>query len=140
MMEEEKTPAMEEPRKDAVMAVKKQNRISEFFHNIINGEYFVRDSFFRNIPFLGYLTVLAIIYISNSFYAEKTFRQIEKTNKELKELRFQYISSKSDLMFMGKLTEIAKRVKGLGLHETTIPPYKIFYDSATLNSENQEED
>ena len=140
MMEQEKTPAMEESRKEEVQPVKKLNKIREFFHNIIIGEFFVRDSFFRNIPYLGYITVLAIVYISNSYYAEKTFRKIETTKKELKELRFQYISSKSDLMFLGKQTEIAKRVKGMGLQETTIPPYKIFYDGDTLNPKNQEED
>lgn len=140
-MEEEKTPDMEDIRQEEVKPVrKKRNPVSGFFHNIIIGEFFIRDSFFRNMPYLGYLTILAIIYISNNYYAEKTFRKIEKTKKELKELRFQYISSKSDLMFHSKQTEIAKRVIHAGLQETTIPPYKIFYDRDTLNKNQQEEE
>ena len=137
-MEEGKARLGEEPQKEGVRPVKKLNRLRVFFHNIIIGEFFSRDSFFKTIPFLGYLTIIAIVYISNTYYAEKTFRQIEKTKIELKELRFQYISSKSELMFYSKQTEIAKRVINKGLKVTTIPPFKIFYDKDSLNAKNQE--
>ena len=137
-MEEEKSRTVEEPQKEKVHPVQKLNRVRAFFHNIIIGEFFSRDSFFKTIPFLGYLTIIAIVYISNTYYAEKTFRQIEKTKIELKELRFQYISSKSELMFYSKQTKIAKRVINTGLKETTIPPFKIFYNNDSLNAKNQE--
>jgi Bacteriodetes cell division protein (FtsL-like) len=137
-MEEGKARTPEEPQKEDVRPVKKLHRLRAFFHNIIIGEVFSRDSFFKTIPYLGYLTIIAIVYISNTYYAEKTFRQIEKTKLELKELRFQYISSKSELMFYSKQTEIAKRVIYTGLKETTIPPFKIFYDKDSLNVKNQE--
>ncbi len=137
-MEEGKIRTLEEPQKEEVRPVKKLNRLRAFFHNIIIGEFFSRDSFFKTIPYLGYLTIIAIVYISNTYYAEKTFRQIEKTKIELKELRFQYISSKSELMFYSKQTEIAKRVINTGLKETTIPPFKIFYGKDSLNAKNQE--
>jgi|PlaIllAssembly_1097288.scaffolds.fasta_scaffold760932_2 hypothetical protein len=140
MAQEKATETKEILQEDVKPVKKRRNRVSEFFHNIIIGEFFVRESFFRNIPYLGYLTILAIIYISNSYYAEKTFRKIEATKKELKELQFQYISSRSELMFHSKLTEIAKRVSSTGLQETTTPPYKIFYDRDSLNTKNQEEE
>ena len=141
MMEEETTNGTEKIRQEEPLPVKKKrNPVGGFFHNIIMSEFFVRESFFRNIPFIGYLTILAIIYISNSYYAEKTFRKIETTKKELKELRFQYISSKSDLMFYSKQTEIAKRVVQTGLQVTSIPPYKIFIDRDTMNVNKQEEE
>ena len=139
-MEKDKTPGIEEPVNENVRPVKKVNKIGNFFHNIIIGEYFVRDSFFRNIPYLGYLTILAIIYISNSYYAEKTFLQIETINKEMKEIKFHYISSRSELMFHSRQTEIAKRVIKTGLHASPVPPYKIFYDKDTLKTIIQEED
>jgi hypothetical protein len=136
-MEEQKTVAPEEPHREDVRPAKKSNRVKALFHNIIIGDFFSRDSFFKTIPYLGYLAVLAIVYISNTYYAEKTFRQIEKIKTELKELRFQYISSKAELMYYGKQTEIAKRVISAGLKETKIPPFKIFYakDSLSANEE-----
>jgi hypothetical protein len=137
-MEEQKVFTPEESQKEGVHPVKKLNRVRAFFHNIIIGDVFSRDSFFKTIPYLGYITVLAIVYISNTYYAEKTFRQIETIKTELKELRFQYISSKSELMYYGKPTEIAKRVIPAGLKETTIPPYKIFYAKDSLNTKEPE--
>jgi hypothetical protein len=134
-MEDQKTLTPEESQKEGVHPVNKLNRLRTFFHNIIIGDVFSKDSFFKTIPYLGYLTVLAIIYISNTYYAEKTFRQIEIIKVELKELRFQYISSKSELMYFGKQTEIAKRVLSAGIKETKIPPYKIFYATDSLNTQ-----
>jgi hypothetical protein len=137
-MEEQKKLTPEEPQKEGVRAVKQLNRVRAFFHNIIIGDVFSRDSFFKTIPYLGYLTVLAIVYISNTYYAEKTLQQIEKIKIELRELRFQYISSKSELMYCGKQTEIAKRVLPAGLKETKIPPFKIFYATDSLNTKEPE--
>jgi hypothetical protein len=137
-MEEQKVYTPDESQKEEVRPVKKLNRVRAFFHNIIIGDVFSKDSFFKTIPYLGYLTVLAIVYISNTYYAEKTFRQIETIKTELKELRFQYISSKSELMYYGKQTEIAKRVLSAGIKETKIPPFKIFYATDSLNPQIRE--
>ena len=137
-MEELKVLTPDESPKERVHPGKRLKRVRVFFHNIIIGDIFSRDSFFKTIPYLGYLTVLAIVYISNTYYAEKTFRQIETIKVELKELRFQYISSKSELMYYGKQTEIAKRVLSAGIKETTIPPFKIFYATDSLNTKIRE--
>ena len=118
--------------------VKTARRVSSFIHNIIIGDVFSKQSFFRTLPFIVYLTILAIIYISNTFYAEKRFRQIEQIKSDLKELRFQYISSKSELMYYGKQTEIAKRVLPMGLKESKTPPFKIFYTVDTTKSKVRE--
>jgi hypothetical protein len=133
-MEKEKVLTPDETQKEGVHPVKKLNKVRAFFHNIIIGDIFSKDSFFKTIPYLGYLTLLAIAYISNTYYAEKTFRQIEKIKIELRELRFQYISSKSELMYYGKQTEIAKRVLPAGLKETKIPPFKIFYATDSVST------
>jgi hypothetical protein len=137
-MEEQKVITPEESQKEGVHPVRKLNQVSAFFHNIIIGDFFSRDSFFRTIPYLGYLTLLAIIYISNTYYAEKTFRQIETIKNEMKELRFQYISSKSELMYFGKQTEIAKRVIPAGFKESKNPPFKIYYSKDSLNKQTPE--
>jgi hypothetical protein len=137
-MEEQKVFTPEESQKEGVRPVKKLNRVRAFFHNIIIGDVFSKDSFFKTIPYLGYLTILAIVYISNTYYAEKTFRQIETIKVEMKELRFQYISSKSELMYYGKQTEIAKRVLSAGIKETKIPPFKIFYATDSLTTQIRE--
>lgn len=76
-------------------------------------------------PFTIFLTILALLYISNTFYAEKTIRKIYDTKKELKELRFEFLTNKSELMHRSKQSEVAKSVSVLGLKESRTPPFKI---------------
>jgi len=108
---------------------KKKRRLVKPIQKILDGEFLTRESVINNLPYLGFLTLIAIIYIANTFYAEKTFKEIEATKKELKELRYQYITTKSALMFTSKQTEIAMRAKQLGLGEKKAPPYKIFHST-----------
>ena len=76
----------------------------------------------KNIPFFLFLSVLAVIYIYNGHYADKTVRNINKVNKELKELQYEYKTLKSEVMYRSKQSELAKAVEPLGLKELTVPP------------------
>lgn len=85
----------------------------------------------RNIPFFLFLSALAVIYIYNGHYADKTIRSINKVSKELKELHYEYKTVKSEVMFRSKQSELAKEVDTLGLKELITPPI-ILQDSADL--------
>ena len=76
----------------------------------------------KNIPFFLFLAVLAVIYIYNGHYADKTVRNINRTSNELKELQYEYKTLKSEVMFRSKQSELAKAVAPLGLKELTAPP------------------
>jgi hypothetical protein len=76
----------------------------------------------RNLPFFLFLTVLAIVYIYNGHYADKTVRNINKVSTELKELQYEYKTLKSEVMFRSKESELAKAVGPLGLKELIVPP------------------
>src|SRR5260221_13496692 len=76
----------------------------------------------KNIPFFLCLAALALIYIYNGHYADKIVRDINRTNKELKELQYEYKTLKSEVMFRSKQSELAKAVEPFGLKELTMPP------------------
>lgn len=76
----------------------------------------------KNIPFFLFLAVLAVIYIYNGHYADKTVRNINKVSRELKELQYEYKTLKSEVMFRSKQSELVKAVEPLGLKELTRPP------------------
>jgi hypothetical protein len=50
---------------------------------------------------------------------------LDRTNKSLKELRSEYITTKSDLMIISKQSEVAEATLKMGLKELTSPPKKI---------------
>jgi cell division protein FtsL len=79
----------------------------------------------KNIPYFLFLAVLAVIYIYNGHYADKTIRQVTRVNKELKELQYEYKTIKSEVMFRSKQSELAKAVEPFGLKELLQPPIVI---------------
>lgn len=84
-----------------------------------------KESAVNIMPFLFFLTVLGMLYIANKHYSEKNIRQIEKINKELKELKWEHLTAKSELVSKSKQSEVAKMTKLFGLNEAVVPPIKI---------------
>src|SRR4051812_35915193 len=78
-----------------------------------------------NMPFVLFLVVLAALHIANNHMAENYARDIAKTEKEVKELRWQYMTTTSSLMQKSKQSEVVRLVGTQGLKELRIPPYKI---------------
>jgi hypothetical protein len=79
----------------------------------------------QNMPRILFLAALALIYIANSHLAEKKIRRINQLSKEIKELKWEYINVKSELMFRSKMSEVSKSVEQLGLKQLSSPPRKI---------------
>lgn len=78
-----------------------------------------------NLPFLFFLVLLAALHIANNNMAENYARNIVHTEKDVKQLRWQYMTTASALMLKSKQSEVAKLVDAQGLKELRIPPYKI---------------
>ena len=82
-----------------------------------------------SMPFLVFLAVLCIIYISNSHRANEMQRELNVRNNELKEMRWKYLDSKSQLMYVKTETQIINSAKHVGLQPSLLPAYKITVDS-----------
>lgn len=77
------------------------------------------------LPKIFFVLVLGLVYIGNTHYAEQTVRKINLMQVEVEDLRADYTTLKSDLMFSSKQSEVARKVKAFGLKESLIPPYKV---------------
>jgi hypothetical protein len=77
------------------------------------------------LPFVLFVTFLGMIYIANRHLAEKNIRDIDKINKQVKELSWEYKVTKADLAYKSTLSEVAKRVDTLGVKESIEPAQKI---------------
>lgn len=82
-------------------------------------------NWFNNLPLLLFVAMLGIVHVANNHYLENKVRTINKLEAEIKELRWNYMTGKSNLMLKSKQSEVANVVKHLGLKELTVPPYKI---------------
>lgn len=76
---------------------------------------------FRFFRYLIFLAFLAFIYIANNYYAERNIREINLLRKELKELRHEYIHTKTQLMDIEKQSQIAKKLEKKGIKKNKEP-------------------
>jgi hypothetical protein len=115
----------EEAEKELVVEEKSPKEISDnalwqLFTKNVNAEKATGA-----LPFVLFLVLLGMIYIGNMHLAEKNIRDIDKIGKEVKELSWDYKTSKADLAFKSTLSEVAKRVDTLGIKESVEPPQKL---------------
>ncbi len=107
---------------------KKKAQVGNTLFGILKGNLFSYDFVLVYLPFVFFLGGLSMVYIANNYYAVKTIMKIAKEKKELKELRYEFITSSSSLMQMISQSAIAGRmeIKSKGLKESTTPPFKIY--------------
>lgn len=87
----------------------------------------------RFMPYALFVMAMGIIYIGNRHFSDKMIRRIDKMEAEVEDLRADFTTLKADYMYASKQSEVARKVKKLGLLETRIPPYKIVVNSDDYN-------
>ena len=91
--------------------------------------YFENGFPVKHLPKILFGMFLSLVYISNTHYAEKTTRSISRAQSEVEDLRADFTTLKADVMFASKQSEVARRVKPLGLKESMKPPFKIIVEA-----------
>lgn len=79
----------------------------------------------KNLPFILFLSLIALLYIANGHYAVKNIREINTLDKEVQELNWRYLNAKSDLMLRSKMSEVSQGVSNDGLIVPVTPPLNI---------------
>lgn len=83
------------------------------------------NTILKNLPYVIFLGFLGTIYIANVHYAENTMRKIDQLEKEITDLRWKYMSEKSELMYNSTQSRVSSRVKSLKLSTEGKKPFKI---------------
>lgn len=103
----------------------------EKFHfslkQLIDGRLLDTELVNSNQWYVVMLTVIGIIYITIGYYSENLYKEKNKLEQEVKELRFESITTASHLMKMSLQSEVKKQIeqKGLSLKESKEPPIRI---------------
>lgn len=120
---------VEEPKEILKKTEKlKESKVGITLRSVLDGSVLTKEAVVRLLPLGLYISVLIVTYIGISYNSEKNIRKTNKTRNELKELEFEYISTKSDLMHVSKQSEVAIRIDSLkiGVKESLVPPIKLF--------------
>jgi hypothetical protein len=108
----------------------KAEPLKGFWGGLFSEGVIAQETAVRMLPFIIFVAMLGMVYIANRHFAEKTVREIDKLNKEVKELSWDYKTLKADLMQKSTQTEVALLVDTLGLKEPVEPPKKIAVEVA----------
>ncbi len=94
---------------------------------LLDGSLLTREAVVRQLPYILFVTFLAVIYIGNRYHAEKVVRETTILQNEIRELRSESISVEAELMDISKQSEVVLLVqqRGLDLKESVEPPKKI---------------
>jgi len=96
--------------------------------NTLFGGFMEKRETARLAPYFILFILMSLIYITNAYVSEKNNRKIQETKQELIKLRYEYISSKSQLMDSSRQSYIARKLEATGIKESTVPPTIIIVD------------
>lgn len=99
--------------------------IKQKAYNILKGKFLVDEDALKNWVFIIFITVLGLIMISSSHSIDKKVQKIAKLIKQKKELRSQFIATRSDLMKMKMESSVVSKLENTGLFVSNEPPIKI---------------
>ncbi|MFD2516488.1 FtsL-like putative cell division protein [Salinimicrobium flavum] len=99
--------------------------MKESFYDILKGKFLVSNDAFKNWRFILFCTLLAIIMIGSSHSAERKVHEIARMNNEVRELRSQFVDSRSSLMRLKMESTISRRMATRGIKPSDVPPTRI---------------
>ena len=83
----------------------------------------------KHFAFLMFLSALAVIYIANGHWADKTIRNINVTAKQVKDMEYEYKNLKSLEMYRTRESQVTQAAAALGLKPAAVPPVKLVIDT-----------
>lgn len=101
------------------------SKVKKNIYQILKGGFLTNEGAFKNWRMILFIVGLLLIMISSAHSSDKKVIKIAELNKQQRELRAQYIDTKTKLMRMKMESNIRDKAKKLGLKPTEIPPKKI---------------
>ena len=111
---------------------KKGFRIRDLFQglhvkDIFLGRFISNDILIRQWKRILVIVILLFIYISNRYACQQKITQIGELQKHLVDVRYEALTLSSKLMGSSRQSQVEKLIesKGLDLHESKQPPFKL---------------
>ena len=113
----------------------KENKVVRSVANVVSGSFLSKETTLKNLPYIFFLSFLAVCYIAKGYYDDDQVRKLNRLTNEKKELKTQYIVVKDSLVIKSKQTEVAKALaaNATGIKESVVPPKKIVVEIVKTN-------
>ena len=106
---------------------KVQSRNFTSFKSVIAGDVFSSEKIEKHVFYMLFVVLLVIFYIGNGYHSYTLDKQNKKIDKDIKELRAEFVSTEAVLIEKMKYTNIQEQIikKQIDLQELKNPPYTI---------------
>ncbi len=94
-------------------------------YSLLRGKYLVSEDSFKNWRFISFLVVLMLMMIASSHSSDKKVMEIARLNKEIKELRAEFVDTRSMAMKVMLESTVRRKVGDQGLIPSETPPQVI---------------
>ncbi|MBK9195992.1 MAG: hypothetical protein IPO17_13655 [Flavobacteriales bacterium] len=115
-------------------APKAKAKVPTFFIGILNGSFLTKQHVLGNMSFILWCAGLMLTYIAYGYYTERTVRDLQTIDAEVKELKSEYHSERWALELEEQQSNLATEVQPLGLVESTVRPQQLEVDEDLLET------
>ncbi len=112
-------------------------RLPRALIGVMNGSFLTKERVLGNMPFILFCAGLMLCYIAYGYWTERTVRDLDRTNSELKEMRSEYLTVRSHLEQAQQQSHVASDISTLGLKESKTPPMRITVNAKQLETPRQ---
>lgn len=109
-------------------------RVPKMMIGVLNGSFLTKEKVLGNMPFILFCAGLMITYIAYGYHTERVVRDLHRVDAELKELRSEHITVRSQLEKLEQQSQVAAGIGELGLKESRVPPVKMEVEKDELES------
>jgi hypothetical protein len=80
---------------------------------------------FGNLRFILFVGGLTLVYITNALHAERKIHEMQRLEKDIKELKWEYMAIKRDVLYRSMQSQLDGNVESLGLNLSSGGPKVI---------------
>lgn len=99
--------------------------VKQRLNDLLKARFLIDDHALKNWIFIIYLLVLALIMIANIHNYESKIFKLSDLNKEVKELRAEFVDRRSELMKLKMESTITEKMLLRNISPAEQPPFKI---------------
>ena len=96
-----------------------------FFNEYLGGDVLSKFSVVKQLPFVLYVAVLLMLYISNTYWAEDMRLELKNKTKLLENRRIESVSLQAEITRLSRQSELVKVLKHKGIKESVEPVKRI---------------
>lgn len=99
--------------------------VKQRIYDVLKGRFLVEEDASKNWGVIVFVTFLALLMIASSHSVDKKVQRTAKLNKKRKELRAEFVETRSDLMKLKMESGVVRKILKQGLYVAEDPPIKI---------------